>query len=323
MKNSVAAIVALAILVVALLTMDGSMFIVSQTEQAVVLRFGDPVPGRERVTDPGLHFKIPFVESVVILDKRLLDLETPQEEVLAHDNQRLLVDAFMRYRIIDPLKFYQTVRSIDGGASQLGLVLNSTIRRILGDATMTDIVRDKREELMTQILAQANAEAARIGVTVVDTRIRRADFPKEISAGVFNRMNTERQRQAAEYRAQGSEQAQTIRAKADRDVTVLLAEAQQTADTTRGEGDAERNQVFNAAFGKDPDFFAFYRSMQAYATGLKSGDTRLILAPSSNFFRFFGSPSGVAAAQPDATARPGQPPLQPQARAGDTGARTD
>lgn len=321
MRNSFAAIIALAILVVALLAADGSMFTVSQTEQAVVLRFGDPVPGRERVTDPGLHFKIPFVESVVILDKRILDLETPQEEVLAHDNQRLLVDAFMRYRIVDPLKFYQTVRTIDGGASQLGLVLNSTIRRILGDASMTDIVRDKREELMTQILTLVNAETDRIGVTVVDTRIRRADFPKEISDGVFRRMISERQRQAAEYRAQGSEQAQTIRAKADRDVTVLVAEAQQTADTTRGQGDAERNQVFNEAFGQDPDFFAFYRSMQAYEAGLKSDDTRLILAPNSDFFRFFGEPSGVAAPQPDTTAQPGRP--QPQAKVGETAARTN
>jgi membrane protease subunit HflC len=320
-RNSFAAIVALAVLVVALLAADGSMYTVSQTEQAVVLRFGDPVPGRERVTDPGLHFKIPFVESVVILDKRILDLETPQAEVLAHDNNRLLVDAFMRYRIVDPLKFYQTVRTVDGGASQLGLVLNSTIRRILGDASMTDIVRDKREELMTQILAQVNAETDRIGVTVVDTRIRRADFPMEISAGVFRRMQSERQREAAEYRAQGSEQAQTIKAKADRDVTVLLAEAQQTADTTRGQGDSERNQVFNEAFGQDPDFFAFYRSMQAYETGLKSDDTRLILAPNSDFFRFFGEPSGVAAAQPDTAAQPGRP--QPQAKVGETAARTD
>jgi membrane protease subunit HflC len=295
------------------------MYTVAQTEQAVVLRFGEPVPGRERVTDPGLHFKIPFVESVVILDKRILDLETPQEEVLAHDNQRLLVDAFMRYRIVDPLKFYQTVRSIDGGANQLGLVLNSTVRRILGDASMTDIVRDKREELMTQILAQVNSEADRIGVTVVDTRVRRADFPKEISDGVFRRMQSERQREAAEYRAQGSEQAQTIKAKADRDVTVLLAEAQQTADTTRGQGDAERNQVFNEAFGQDPDFFAFYRSMQAYQAGLKSDDTRLILAPNSDFFRFFGGPSGVAP-QPDTTAEPNRPP---QAKAGETAARAD
>ena len=321
MRNSFAAIVALAVLVVVLLAADGSMFTVSQTEQAVVLRFGEPVPGRERVTDPGLHFKIPFVESVVILDKRLLDLETPQAEVLTNDNQRLLVDAFMRYRILDPLKFYQTVRTVEGGTSQLGLVLNSTIREVLGNASITDVVRDKREELMSQILTLVNSEADRIGVTVVDTRIRRADFPKEISDGVFRRMQSERQREAAQYRAQGSEQAQTIKAKADRDVTVLVAEAQQTADTTRGQGDAERNQVFNEAFGKDPDFFAFYRSMQAYQAGLKSDDTRLILSPNSDFFRFFGNPSGVAAPPPETTAQPNQP--QPQAKVGETAARAE
>ena len=322
MRNSVGGIVALAILVVALLTAVGTMFTVSQTEQAVVLRFGDPVPGRERVTDPGLHFKIPFIESVVILDKRLLDLETPQEEVLTHDNQRLLVDAFMRYRIVDPLKFYQTVRTLDGGTSQLQLVLTSTIRRILGDATITDVVRDKREDLMSQIRQLVNSEADRIGVVVADTRIRRADFPKEISDGVFRRMQSERQRQAAEYRAQGSEQAQTIRAKADRDVTVLLAQAQQQADTTRGQGDAERNQVFNQAFGQDPNFFAFYRSMQAYQTGLQSSDTRLILSPDSDFFRFFGNPSGVPG-QADTNAPPTSPPAQPQAKLGNAGPRPD
>ena len=321
MRNSVAAVVALVVLVVALLTVTGSMFIVTQTEQAVVLRFGNPVPGRERVTDPGLHFKIPFVESVVILDKRLLDLETPQEEVLTNDNQRLLVDAFMRYRIVDPLKFFQTVRSVEGGTSQLELVLNSTIREVLGDASITDVVVNKREELMGQIRTLVNAEADRIGVTVVDTRIRRADFPKEISAGVFRRMQSERQREAAQYRAQGAEQAQKIRAKADRDVTVLLAEAQQTADTTRGEGDAERNQVFNQAFGQDPSFFAFYRSMQAYETGLKPGDTRLIIAPNSDFFRFFGGPNGAPAAQPDTTAPANR--LQPQAKLGQATSRTN
>lgn len=323
MRNSAAAIIALAVLVVALMAAAGTMFTVSQTEQAVVLRFGEPVSGRERVTDPGLHFKVPFIESVVILDKRLLDLETPQQEVLTHDNQRLLVDAFMRYRIVDPLKFYQTVRTVEGGASQLQLVLNSTIRRVLGDASITDVVRDKREDLMLQIRQLVNGEAENIGVAVADTRIRRADYPKEISAGVFGRMQTERQREAAEFRAQGAEKAATIRAKADRDVTVLLAESQQKADTTRGEGDAERNQVFNQAFGKDPDFFAFYRSMQAYQTGLNSNNTRLILSPDSNFFRFFESPNGISP-KPDANVPPNQAqPQQPQAKAGDTGARSD
>jgi membrane protease subunit HflC len=226
----------------------------------------------------------------------------------------------MRYRIVDPLKFYQTVRTVEGGASQLQLVLNSTIRRVLGDASITDVVRDKREDLMAQIRQLVNSEADRIGVAVADTRIRRADFPKEISAGVFGRMQTERQREAAEFRAQGSEQAQTIRAKADRDVTVVVAQAQQQADTTRGAGDAERNQVFNAAFGQDPDFFAFYRSMQAYQTGLKADDTRLILTPDSDFFRFFGNPNGTSV-QPDSTPQPNPPP-QPQAKLGDA-ARSD
>ena len=294
MTRGIGGFAVLVILALCAFVAGSALFTVDQTEQALVLRFGEPVPGRGLITQPGLNAKIPFVESVVFLDKRILDLETPKQEVLASDNQRIEVDAFVRYKITDPLKFYQTVGSIARANNQLASVLNSAVRRVLGEATLTEIVRDKRAQLMIGIRDQVDTEGKRLGVAVIDVRIRRADLPKEISEKVFSRMQTERQREATEYRAQGSEQAQRIRAKADRDVIVLLAETQRVADQTRGEGEGERNRIFAEAFGKDPDFFSFYRSMQAYEAGLKAGDTRMVLSPKSEFFRFFGNSSGVA-----------------------------
>jgi membrane protease subunit HflC len=286
---------AIAAIVLILVIALASMFTVEQTEQAIVLRFGEPVPGRGLITTPGLHFKYPFIENVVFLDNRILVVEAPKQEVLASDNNRLDVDSFLRYRIVDPLKFYQTVGSPDRANNQLGYILNSAVRRVLGEANMTQIVRDNRADLMVKIRDQVNLEGGRLGIAAVDVRIRRADLPRQISEKVFSRMQSERAREAAEYRAKGSETAQTITATADRDVVVLRGNAQRQADQTRGEGDAERNRIFAEAYGKDPDFFAFYRSMQAYETGLKSGETRMVLSPKSDFFRFFGSPSGQAA----------------------------
>ncbi|VFU08089.1 protease modulator HflC [Methylocella tundrae] len=288
--------------IVFLIVAMASTFTVSQTEQALVLRFGEPVQGRGLITKPGLHFKLPFIENVVYLDNRILDLEAPKQEVLASDNTRIEVDSFLRYKIVDPLKFYQTVGTIDRANSQLGFVLNSAVRRVLGEANLTQIVRDDRASLMAKIRDQVNSESGRLGVDAVDVRIRRADLPKQISEKVFSRMQTERAREAAEYRAQGSEQAQKIVAAADRDVVVLRGNAQRQADQTRGDGDAERNRIFAEAYGKDPGFFAFYRSMQAYETGLKSSDTRMVLSPKSDFFRFFGSAKGEPAPAPAAAA---------------------
>ena len=276
----------------------GALFTVDQTQQALVLRFGEPVPGRGLITQPGLNIKVPFFESVVLLDKRVLDVETPKQEVLASDNQRIEVDAFVRYKITDALTFYQKVGDVSRANYQLASLLNSSVRRVLGEATSSEIVRDKRAALMSEIRGQVDGQAKSFGVTVVDVRIRRADLPKEISEKIFSRMQSERQREATEYRAQGAEQSQRTRAKADRDVTVLIAEAQRLADQTRGEGEGERNRIFAEVYNKDADFFAFYRSMQAYEAGLKSGDTRMVLSPTSDFFRFFGNSSGAAAAKP-------------------------
>ncbi len=269
-----------------------SIFTVDQTEQALVLRFGEPVSGRGLVTDPGLHFKVPFIENVVTLDNRVLDLETPDQEVLDSGNQRLVVDAFARYKIIDPLKFYQTVRSIVRANDQLGSVLSSAVRRVLSKASLQQIVRDDRASLMVRIRDQVNSEGTQFGIAVVDVRIRRADLPPENSEKVFSRMQSERAREAAGYRAQGNQKAQEITSRADRDVVVLRAEAQRMADQVRGEGEAERNRIFAEAYGKDPDFFSFYRSMQAYEASMKNGDTRMVISPKADFFRFFSSPTG-------------------------------
>jgi modulator of FtsH protease HflC len=273
-------------------------FEVHQTQQALLLRFGEPVPNRGLVTEPGLHFKLPLIETVVYLDNRILDLESSKQEVLASDNQRLEVDAFVRYKIANALKFYQTVGSVAGADNQLGSVLNSAVRRVLGDANQSQIVRDERVALTAKIREQVNREAERFGVSIVDARIRRVDLPRQISEKVFDRMRTERAREAAEYRALGQQDAQQIRSSAQRDATVIVAEAQQQGDTMRGEGEAERNRVFAEAFSPDPDFFAFYRSMQAYDASLKGKGARFVVSPSSDFFRYFDHASGKAPAKP-------------------------
>ena len=286
--NLVGGLVA-ALVVLGLIVAYGTLFTVYQTRQALVVRLGEPV---RVITEPGLNYKIPLIDSVITIDKRILDLENPAQEVIASDQKRLVVDAFARYRIKDVLKFYQTVGNVEFANSQLSILLNSALRRVLGEATLTQVVRDQREHLMGRVREQLNTEAQGYGIAVVDVRIRRADLPEQNSQAVYQRMQTERQQEAAQYRAEGAQKAQELRARADRDVTVLLAEAQSKGERTRGEGDGERNRIFADAYGRDPDFFSFYRSMQAYEAGLRSNDTRMLLKPDSEFFRFFVDPSG-------------------------------
>jgi membrane protease subunit HflC len=295
--------VALVLLVAALIVGYSSVFSVYQTQQALVVRLGNPV---RVVNEPGLHFKLPFVDTVIAIDRRILDLEAPAQEVIASDQKRLVVDAFARYRIKDPLRFYQTLGSIVGANSQLAILLNSALRRVLGEATFTHVVRDQRADLMARIRDLVDREADAYGIQVVDVRIRRADLPEQNSQAVYQRMQTERQREAAEFRAQGAQRAQEIRSRADREVTVLVAEATAKSEQIRGQGDAQRNQIFADAFNRDPDFFAFYRSMQAYEAGLRHNDTRLLLKPDTNFFRYFNDPSGKGGneAQPPAAPAP-------------------
>jgi modulator of FtsH protease HflC len=273
-----------------------SMFVVDPTQQALVLRFGQPV--RDLIGAPGLYLKWPFIDTVVYIDKRILALDSEPQEVLVSDNQRLEVDAYVRYRIADPLLFYQSVFDTRGADAQLGGMLNSALRRTLSGASITDIVRDKRDALMADIRDQMIGGAKRFGLDVVDVRIKRANLPAENAEAVFRRMQTERQQRAASYRAQGSQESQQIKAEADRKVTVILAQAQQQAEQTRGEGDGERNRIFAEAYGADPDFFAFYRSMQAYEKSFGDGRTRALISPKSDFFRYFSTPTPASETAP-------------------------
>ena len=282
-----------------------SVFTVNQTEQALVLRFGQAI---NVVREPGLYFKAPFIDSVQRIDKRILALDLPEQEVIASDQKRLRVDAFARYRVIDPLKFYQTLGTVERANSQLATFVNSGLRRVLGESTFQQVVRDERAQMMARIRDQVNTQAANLGIDVVDVRIRRADLPEANSQAIYQRMQTERQREAAEIRAEGAEASQRIRARADRDVVVLLAEANRDAERVRGEGDGQRNAIFAQAYGQDRDFFAFYRSMQAYEQALGSSDTRLVLSPDSEFFRFFRQPSGVNPSTPAPTPAGTAPP---------------
>ena len=296
MRSPVSGIVTLVLLFVVVIVGYSSIFTVSQTEQALVVRLGRPV---DVVSEPGLNFKAPFIDTVISIDKRILDLENPSQEVIASDQKRLVVDAFARYRIKNALRFYQSIGSIQAANIQLTTLLNAALRRVLGEVTFINVVRDEREGLMTRIRDQLDREADQYGIQVVDVRIRRADLPEQNSLAVYKRMQTEREREAQEFRAQGGQKAQEIRSKADREAVVIVADANSTAEQTRGVGDAERNRLFAEAYGRDPEFFAFYRSMSAYETGLRSNDTRFLLRPDSEFFRFFANPSGhppVAAA---------------------------
>jgi membrane protease subunit HflC len=280
-----------------------SAFIVHQNEQALVLRFGEP---KRVVTQPGLNWKVPLVDSVEIYDKRILDLDSQPQEVTASDQKRLVVDSFARYRIVDPLKFYQTLRYEEGVRSRLGPIVDSAMRRVLGAATFQDVVRDKREELMKRIQKQVNQEGNDFGLEVVDVRIKRADLPEQNSKSVFDRMRAERQREAAEFRAQGAAEANRIKATADREATVIDAEARRKGEELRGAGDGERNRIYAEAYTKDPEFFEFYRSMQAYEHGIKSADTRLLISPDSDFFKYFTDPHGKSTVAPTGPAPPRQ-----------------
>ena len=267
-----------------------ALFAVHQTRQAIVLQFGDP---KRVITDAGLHVKLPFVQNVVFVDKRILALSASSEEVIAADQKRLVVDAFARYRIADPLQFYITVGTVQGAELRLQTLLNSGLRSVLGRENFVDVVRDKRAVLMTRIRDLVNVQAQELGIEIVDVRIRRADLPEANSQAIFQRMQTERQQEAAQIRAIGQEDAREIRARADKNVTVIQAEANRDSEIIRGRGDACRNRVFAAAFGLDPQFFAFYRSMQSYERALQADDTSLVLSPDSEFFLFFRDPNAT------------------------------
>jgi membrane protease subunit HflC len=286
--QTIGAVVAAVVLLIVLLS---SLFTVHQTQQALVLQVGEP---RAVVTEPGLHMKLPWpFQNVLYLDKRVLYLDLPAEEVIAQDRKRLVVDAFARWRITDALRFYQSLTDEDVAQVRLQPILGSNVRRVLGSQTFAAVLSGERAKLMLDIRDGVNAQTKNFGIEVVDVRIRRADLPPQNSDAIYRRMQQERVRQANEFRAQGEQISQEIRSKADRDATVIVAEATRQAEITRGQGDGERTRIFAEAFGQDPDFFAFYRSMGAYQAALKGENTTVILSPDSDFFRYFSQ--GAAA----------------------------
>ena len=267
-----------------------SLFTVNEIQKAIVLQFGDP---KRVIQKAGLNVKIPFIQNVVLLDKRILNLDTPSEEIIAKDQKRLIVDAFARFMIKDPLKFYISVGNERVARSRLSTIINSRIRGVLGQEELATLVSKERARLMDKITQDVNTEASQFGIEILDVRIKRADLPQANSEAIYKRMQTERLREAKEFRAQGAEIAQTIRSTADKEVTIILAEANKNSEILKGEGDGKRNKIFANAFGKDAEFFSFYRAMQSYEKSLIGGETSLILSPDSEFFRFFGK-SGLS-----------------------------
>ena len=262
-----------------------SLFVVKEINQAIVLQFGDP---KKIISTPGLQVKIPFIQNVVFLDRRILSLDPAPEEVIASDQKRLIVDAFARFKITDPLKFYISVGNERVARSRLATIINSRLRSVLGTQSLATLLSEDRTKQMAIIQEGVNAEAGKFGIEIIDVRIKRADLPQANSEAIYRRMQTEREREAKEFRARGAEMAVTITSTADKEVTVILANAKKQSEIMKGEGDGQRNKIFADAFGKDPEFFAFYRAMQAYETALIGGDTSLILSPDSEFFKFFG-----------------------------------
>jgi len=263
-----------------------SFFTVKEINQAIVLQLGNP---KRVLSDPGLKVKIPFIQNVVFLDRRILSLDPQPEEVIASDQKRLIVDAYARFKIIDPLKFYISVGNEMVARSRLATIINSRLRSVLGKHSLATLLSEDRTKQMAIIQDGVNTEAEKFGITIIDIRIKRADLPQANSEAIYKRMQTEREREAKQFRARGAEMAVTITSTADKEVTVLLANARKQSEIMKGEGDGQRNKIFAEAFGKDPEFFSFYRAMQAYETALIGGDTSLILSPDSDFFKFFGS----------------------------------
>jgi membrane protease subunit HflC len=290
MNRTISMILAAALVVVGILAY-GTLYTVNEAQQALVLQFGRIVTS---VREPGLHVKIPFMQNIVYMEKRILDLDAPPVEAVAADKKRIVVDAYARFQITDPLIYQQAVRNEETARSRLGTVVNASLREVLATVELETVLSDKRVELMRKITADVNVEAKKLGISIVDVRMKRADLPEANSQAVYRRMQAEREREAREARARGAEESQKIRADADRQKTVLLAEAKKKAEIIRGEGDAIRNRTYADAFKQDAEFFSFYRSLQAYRTALQTGDTTMVLSPDSDFFNYFGKIMGEA-----------------------------
>jgi len=267
-----------------------TLYVVQQTQQAIVLQFGEP---KRTVQNPGLNWKIPFIQNVIFYENRVLSMVSQgSEQVILSDQKRLEVDTYARYSIVDPLKFYQTVRTIRIAQERLEAMVDSSTRRVLGNHSLVDILSEKRNDIISTIRNEVNASSEALGISILDVRIRRADYPDATSQNIFNRMKSEREREAKEFRATGEEEAQKIRATANKERTVLIAEARRSAEIIRGSGDSKSIAIYAEAFGVDEDFYSFYRSMQAYRKSFSENTTSMLLSPDSEFFRYFGSKTG-------------------------------
>ncbi|HLI23163.1 MAG TPA: protease modulator HflC [Stellaceae bacterium] len=290
------------IAVVVLILLYTIFFTVQQTEIGLVLQFGKPV---KVIDHPGLQVKLPY-QNVVIYDRRILDFEPPAEEVIASDQKRLIVDTYARFKIIDPLRFYQSVGTEDAADARLSNIISASVRRVIGNVELQAVVSSQRANIMKQIRDEVNQEGKNYGIDVVDVRLRRADLPQENEEAVYSRMKAERQREAAQYRAQGAQQAQQIRADADRQRIEITADANRQSQILRGEGDAQSIKIYADAYSADPDFFAFYRSLQAYRDALSGQGTTLVLTPDSEFFKYLAGPTGAVAPPPAGAAGAGE-----------------
>ena len=273
-----------------LFTILSALFTVDQTKHALVLQFGEP---KRIIQEPGLAIKLPFIQDVEYYEKRVLSL-IPQdaEEVILADQKRILVDAYARYRISNPLLFYQTVRNEFGARSRLESIIDSSVRRVLGSETLASILTGMRNNINDNIKDEVEESVTSLGIEIIDVRLRRADYPESTSQNIFNRMKSEREREAKEFRATGEEEAQKIRADAEKTRTVIVAEAARKAQENRGRGDSEAIEIYANSFGKDADFFSFYRSMEAYRAAIGESETSMVLSPDSEFFRFFKNKAG-------------------------------
>lgn len=280
-KGKISLIIALVALIVITLN---SFYIVGQTEQVIVLQFGEPM---REVTTPGLKTKVPFIQNLTYYDNRLLRLDPPAQSVLLNDKKRIEVDSFTRYEIIDPLKFYKTVKTEAQARSKLEEIVNSSVRKVLGKVALQDLLSEKRTKIMKDISEGVKTDAQQIGVSVADVRIRRADLPVDVLQAINERMKAERERDAKEARAQGQQKAQQIRAEADKEKVIIIAEAEKKAEILKGEGESQAITILTKVANADPKFYAFYRSLDAYRKSLANSNTSLVVSPDSEFFEYF------------------------------------
>jgi membrane protease subunit HflC len=270
----------------AIIIFQSSFFTVDQRQQVLILQFGEPI---RVINTPGIKFKLPFVQNTVFFDKRIIDLSLPEQEVIASDQKRLIINAFTKFQITDPLKFYTTVGGSGGLSNKLSGILDSSLRQVIGEVTLNQLLTENRGDIMKKIKEAVEVSSNIFGIKIIDVRIMRADLPKENSDAIYARMQTEREKEAREIRAKGAEEADKIRAEADKQKTIILAEAKKTADIVRGNGESQANKNYAQSFGKDPEFADFYRSMSAYKTAFNNDKTKMIISPDNDFFKYFNN----------------------------------